>query len=240
MQVESASSLYLQSPRLNQLNVLREIAADPNTKQAAVARRCHLSVAMVNNYMKELASLGLLEYRRKSSKTMTYHLTSLGGERLEELELELIQEMARMFSAAQDKIRDHILRQAGAQIRRAVLVGTDYLARLAFHALEAAGAIILGVCDKDDRKISCEFCGRQVLSLSQIRFMAPDVVVVTESNEPEELLRILGYLSDRGARVVRLTGKCRQGLVHYLDSMPQLATAKEQMGAPAIDPKTDS
>ena len=51
MQIKDLSNLYIQSPKLNQLNILREVAANANITQAELAGRCSLSVAMVNNYM---------------------------------------------------------------------------------------------------------------------------------------------------------------------------------------------
>ena len=56
MQKKQLPSLYLQSPKLNQLNILKQVAADAHITQAELAACCSLSVAMVNNYMKELRS----------------------------------------------------------------------------------------------------------------------------------------------------------------------------------------
>ena len=64
MKTKDLQSLYIQSPKLNQLNLLREVAANARITQAALATRCSLSVAMVNNYMKDLCNSGLLEYKQ--------------------------------------------------------------------------------------------------------------------------------------------------------------------------------
>jgi predicted transcriptional regulator len=86
MQIKDLQSLYLQSPKLNQLNILRDVAANAKVTQAELAKLCSLSVAMVNNYMKELCGSGLLEYRRKTAKSITYHLTPAGARYLEALQ----------------------------------------------------------------------------------------------------------------------------------------------------------
>jgi DNA-binding MarR family transcriptional regulator len=240
MQIESAQGLFIQSPRLNQLNLLREIAGDPGIKQAELARRSLLSVAMVNNYMKELCSLGLLEYHRKSSKTVSYHLTLAGMERLEQLELELTREMTRMFEAALERIREHILSQARLAIKRAVLVGTGNLACLAFHALETLGASILGVCDGTESKIGSDFCGRQVLSPSQIRFIAPDAVIVADPQETEEVRKSLSYLADRGVIVIRLDRTRKPGLSDTPASNPDHGPHEGHSGTASVHSKPDS
>ncbi len=206
MQMKDLQSLYLQSPKLNQLNVLREVTANASITQAELARLCSLSVAMVNNYMKELCGSGLIEYHRKTTKSVTYHLTPAGTRHLEALQLELIDEMVGMFVAAKEQIRTRIMSQAPASFRRVVLFGSGHLAQLAFHALELAGINILGICDDNPAAIGSDFCGREVLNPSQIRFIAPDAVVVADSGRTEEICRDLSFLSDRGISLIRLDG----------------------------------
>jgi predicted transcriptional regulator len=206
MQIKGLQSLYLQSPKLNQLNILREVAANAHITQAELATRCSLSVAMVNNYMKELCGAGLLEYHRKTTKSVTYHLTPSGTQSLSNLQLELIDEMVSMFVAAKEQIKARIMSQAQAGLDRVILFGSGHLAQLVFHALELAGVSILGICDDNIEAIGSDFCGREVLSASQIRFLAPDAVIVADSGRTEEICKSLSSISDRGIRLIRLDG----------------------------------
>jgi predicted transcriptional regulator len=210
MQIKGLQSLYLQSPKLNQLNILREIGANARITQAELATRCSLSVAMVNNYMKELCGTGLMEYHRKTTKSVTYHLTAAGIQSLNSLQLELIDEMVGMFVAAKEQIKARIMSQAQGSLDRVILFGSGHLAQLTFHALERAGVNILGVCDDNIEAIGNDFCGRAVMSTSQIRFLAPDAVIVAESGRTEEICKNLSSLSDRGIRLIRLDGCCDQ------------------------------
>lgn len=220
--MKGLQSLYLQSPKLNQLNILREIAANAHVTQAELGTRCSLSVAMVNNYMKELCAAGLLEYHRKTTKSVTYHLTPSGIQNLHTLQLEHIDEMVAMFAAAKEQIRARIVIQAPAGLDRVVLFGSGHLAQLAFHALELAGANILGVCDDNPEAIGHDFCGREVLNPSQIRYLVPDAVVVADSDRTEEICRNLSSVSDRGIDLIRLDGCIEPGNKAYLDLNPPL------------------
>jgi DNA-binding MarR family transcriptional regulator len=204
MQMKDLQNLYLQSPKLNQLNILREVGDNAHITQAELAGRCSLSVAMVNNYMKELCGTGLLEYRRKTTKSVTYFLTPAGKQHLDTLQSELINEMVSMFAEAKEQIRARIVSQAQAALQRVVLFGSGHLAQLAFHALELTGASILGVCDDNIETIGSDFCGRAVLSPSQIRFLAPDAVIVADSIRAEEICRSLDSLAIRGIDIIRL------------------------------------
>ncbi len=206
MQTKEPTGLYLQSPRMNQLNILKEVAANPNVTQAELASRCALSVAMVNNYMKEFCGAGFLEYRRKTAKSVTYHLTPSGIRRLRILQSELTEEMIRMFIAGKEHIRARIASctRGDFQFHRIVLFGSGHLAQLAFHALEHLGTSILGVCDDNPEMIGRDFCGREVLSPSQIRYMAPEAVLIADLSRAEEIYRSLVSLLDRGIDLIRL------------------------------------
>lgn len=206
MQTKDLQSLYLQSPKLNQLNILREITANSRITQAELAKRCSLSVAMVNNYMKDLCGSGWLEYHRRTIKSVTYHLTASGTEHLQSLQAELTDEMVTMFVAAKEQIRIQIVNQARGALQRVILFGSGPLAQLAFHALELAGATIVGICDDNIETIGSDFCGREILSSSQIRFLAPDTVVVANSQRTEEICRNLSHLTSRGINLIRLDG----------------------------------
>jgi predicted transcriptional regulator len=204
MQTKESQSLYIQSPKLNQLNILKEVSANARITQAELAGRCNLSVAMVNNYMKDLCNAGLLEYNRKTVKSVTYHLTPAGTQYLEGLQSELIVEMVHMFATAKEHIRSRIMNQANSVLQRVVLYGSGHLAQLAFHALELSGVSVLGVCDDDPNMIGKDFCGRKIVYTSQIRFMAPDAVITAEIPKSDEILRDLNSLSRQGIELIRL------------------------------------
>jgi hypothetical protein len=69
-----------------------------------------------------------------------------------------------------------------------------------------ASTNIVGVCDDNPETIGSDFCGREVLSPSQIRFLAPDAVVVADSKRTDEICRKLEFVTDRGISLIRLDG----------------------------------
>ncbi len=78
------------------------------------------------------------------------------------------------------------------------------MAQLAFHAMELASTNIVGICDDNPERIGSDFCGREVLSPSQINILAPDAVVVADSKRTEEICRKLELLSDPNISIIRL------------------------------------
>jgi predicted transcriptional regulator len=204
MQIKELQSLFIQSPKLNHLNILKEVSGNEHVTQAELASHCSLSVAMVNNYMKELCANNMLEYHRKTIKSVTYHLTQAGKQYLESLQMDLIHDMVSMFEAAKEQIRDRILSQAKTDLQRVIIYGSGNLAQLAFHALEMAGVRILGVCDDDLAEIGNEFCGREILSPTQIRFFAPDAVIIADTMRTQEICQNMSGLSDKGISFIYL------------------------------------
>lgn len=221
MRTKTPDTFYIRAPRLNQLNILQQLASDPHLTQAELARRCDLSVAMVNNYIKELCALGLLEYHRKSSRNVSYHLTPSGDAHIESIRQELIQELVELFADAKARIQELMIGHASDGLRRVVLFGNGHLAELTFHALESAGLNVIGVCADDPLLLGREWCGREVLNPSQIRYMAPDAVIIADLGRAGEISRSLNYLMERGIRLIRLDGAAEPAHVPALD--PQLS-----------------
>ncbi len=204
MRTKSPDTFFICAPKLNQLNILQQLAADSHLTQADLARRCNLSVAMVNNYIKELSTLGLLQYQRVTSKSVSYPLTSFGETRLEKMRQEIIVEMVELFADLESRLLDLILGQASGTVNRVVLFGSGRLAELVLHALESASVKVIGVCADDPLLVGSEWCGRHVQNPSQINYMAPDAVVIAETARTEEICHGLKYLADRGVKLIRL------------------------------------
>lgn len=225
--------LHIASPRLNELKLLSCIAANPHVTQAELSRRCGLSVAMVNNYMKVLSDSGLLEYHRRSSKSVSYHLTPAGTVQMGAIGQELLEEMVKLFGKAKERVLSLMLSQLGSA-RRVVLYGTGDLAVIVFHALESREIRVVGVCEDDPAKIGLDWCGREISNPAQIRYLAPDAVVLCDRERTEEVYRSLRYLQDRGIGLIRLDGATAK----EADADPQPGLAERQTAAAEPDTHT--
>ncbi len=223
MRAKASQNLYIPAPKLNELRILQEIDSDPDITQAQLARRCALSVAMVNNYMKELGDRGFLEYRRKNSKTISYYVTDAGKEAADATRGELLQELIRLLSDAKEQVKEIILSQAHRKLHRVVLYGSGILAEIAYHALEAAQVDVIGVCSDDPAEIGKEWCGREYINPSQIRYMAPDAVVIALLQRSDDVYLRLAHLDQYDIKVIRLD--CKSPNVDVLNKGLSWSTA---------------
>lgn len=204
MRNKDLNGLFIAAPRLNQFNILNLLASDPHLTQAELAQRCDLSVAMVNNYMKELRGAGLLDYRCKSTKSVSYHITPAGHEKAESVRHELLEEMVGLFAQAKEEIRSIVMARAPEAPSRVILYGTGNLAEVALLAIESAGVDVIGVCDHDPDKVGRTWCGQRILSPSQLLPLQPDAVIIADCEKATEILRYLEPLRTQGTRILQL------------------------------------
>jgi predicted transcriptional regulator len=206
MRKKSAEAFFIPSPRMNQHQILKHLATNAHLTQAELARRCDLSVAMVNNYMKELCKAALLEYHRKSTKNVSYHLTEEGHRSLSRVETALLQEIGDSFESGKERFRERILSQSRRTLRRVVLFGSGHIAQLVFLALESTNISVIGICDDDPSQIGRDCCGRKVLDPSHIPFMDPDAVIIASVDREEEIYQALEHLRDFRIDLIKMNG----------------------------------
>ena len=206
MRTKAPDLLYLCSPRLNQFMILSALAEDPFLTQAALGQRCSLSVAMVNNYLKELCEAGFMEYQRKSLKSVSYHVTDLGRAQIELVESELTGDGIERFALAKERMQRRILSQSpSARLRRVVLYGGGPLAELVYHALTQADVRVIGICDEDPR-FGPEWCGCPVIDVSQVARMRPDAIIITDWRNTDTAWNKLKELLNGNFLLIRLDG----------------------------------
>jgi predicted transcriptional regulator len=204
MGMKSTETLFIRSPRMNQHQILKNLATNANLTQAELGRRCDLSVAMVNNYMKELCRSGLLQYNRKSSKSVSYHLTEKGRRLVSNVEAELLQIVVDTFESGKERFRERILSQSPGVLRRVVLFGSGDLAQLVYLALESTNITVIGICNDDSTQIGRDCCGRKVLDPSHIPYMDPDAVIIACADRENEIHQELSHLIEFKIPLIRM------------------------------------
>ena len=197
-------TFYVAAPKLNEFNILSLVSDNARVTQAELARQCTLSVAMVNNYMKSLCSRGLLEYHRKTTKSVTYHLTSLGRDWIAATEKEMVSEAVELFDQIKNRICDAIQRMAPGGVRRVVIYGTGSLAEIVFHALTRLNPESVVFCDDGLVEAGREFCGRPVQPFAQITDARPDTIVLTGGVRAGDTNGTWSALAGQGIHVVRM------------------------------------
>lgn len=212
-------TFYVAAPKLNEFNILSLVSGNSRITQAELARRCALSVAMVNNYMKSLCSRGLLEYHRKTTKSVTYHLTTQGRDWIATTEKEMISDAVELFEQIKNRIREAIERAAPKGVRRVVIYGTGTLAEIVYHSLEQLNPESVSFCDDGAVGTGRELCGCPVLPFSQIADAGPDTVVLTGGVHAGDANGTWSLLASQGIFVVRMA-MAEPAIAHLGSAVP--------------------
>jgi DNA-binding MarR family transcriptional regulator len=205
---------YVPSPKMNQHELLKHISGNPHITQAELARRCGLSVAMVNNYMKELEQAGMLEFERRSMKDVSYYLTADGQMQYEVVEKELICHLASEYDRIKHRVCDYIISQSKGALHRVVLLGHGSMTGLVQHALESAHIEVLGCCQNGETHPTEKSHGMWAIEPYELDFLAPDAIIVVDPPNESKILNTLPQMLASNTEIITLymakTDKWRQ------------------------------
>lgn len=89
---------------LKEFHVLSLIDGDPAISQHRLAGAVGLSPAMVNNYIKEFISRGLVEAQGDNNRSFRYYLTPKGLELKQSMMIDYLSEIQRLYSYTQTQM----------------------------------------------------------------------------------------------------------------------------------------
>jgi len=175
------------SPRYRELTLLASIRKNPEISQMELARTAGIRPSMVNVYLSEFETEGLIEKRGPSKRRMTYHLTAKGEKRLQVHLLSLLGEASQLFLKAKEIFRPALdsLNKLGAS--RLLLYGAGDVGSTICRVLLEEGFNIVGFVDDDERKVGRSLLGVEVFSWGEAGSLDFDACMVTSYRNSEEM-----------------------------------------------------
>jgi len=98
------SKFLTPSKELRRLSILSAICNDAKISQHRIGHVTHLSSSMVNNYIKEFLTNGLIIVSGETNRTQQYHLTDKGKAELKIFLDSYSAEISGIYETAQDAI----------------------------------------------------------------------------------------------------------------------------------------
>jgi DNA-binding MarR family transcriptional regulator len=167
--------------------VLLSIHKAPDASQHKIAKRSNLSSSMVNNYIKQLRQSNLITVEGQTNRTLSYHLTTEGQDKLNELLVSFSIEIMQLYSFVKQEI-SHILHGFYEQgIRTLVLFGVAETAEVVYAAIKLTPLVVIGTVDSDRSKHGTPFNGFVIQPPEQIKLIKPDAVLITSFSKQEEI-----------------------------------------------------
>jgi predicted transcriptional regulator len=192
------------SREYRELSILTGIVADPFASQRALAREASISLAVLNEYLDDLVSRGLVEIEGASPRSYRYRLTPLGVQRRNELFFDVSREIIQFYGHMKSEFRRRLEEHRERGIRRVVLFGAAETGELVCTASRETSIEVVGIVDNDPAKQGRVLCGLTVAPPRDIPAMKPDAVLITSFGHMDEIHAQLKPMEERGLRIVRL------------------------------------
>ncbi len=169
------------------LSVLLSIQKTPDASQHQIARRSNLSSSMVNNYIKQLKQENLITIEGDTNRTLSYHLTPQGHNKLKQSLLSFSIETMQLYSFVKQEIAQILQGYFEEGIRTLVLFGVAETAEVVYAAIKRTPLVVIGTVDSDMSKHGTPFNGFVIQPPDKINQIKPDAVLITSFSKQEEI-----------------------------------------------------
>jgi predicted transcriptional regulator len=186
------------------LIILNEIERNSGISQAKLARKAGISVAMANNYIKELQEQGLLRANGDNNRRTRYTLTEKGENLQRELSLCSSAEVIQMYGATKKVFNAKFRQMHREGVRRVALFGAAETAEVATAAARGTQVEVVAVIDNDRLKQGTAFGNLTVAPPEILDVIQIDAVIITSFAHQVEIARQISHLAEQGIKVETL------------------------------------
>ena len=186
------------------LAILDTLSRDSSLSQFELGRQLNLSGAMVNQYLKQLQSDGLVEFLPVNGKSYRYSLTDEGQQSRRKMFSAYSSETVRLYSTIKEFVLDKLeILETEGKLRLA-LFGASETCEVVLSALRDSRFQVVTLLDNDSAKQGQIFNGHVVSAPHVLDQVDCDAVVITSFGKQGEIYEQLKpYSEKRGFQIVR-------------------------------------
>ena len=177
------SSVFKPTPLYKELMILNLLTKNPDVPQRTIARELGISLAMVNSYLVEYESRGLLSVTKDSTRLGEYQLTSLGHERRKILNMEFLEASLDVYNEAKDECINFLNKIIKDGFHKLLFYGAGEVCELILYVInnlnEELKLDVLAVIDDDENKIGTLITGIEVIRKEDINKYDYDGILVS-------------------------------------------------------------
>lgn len=151
--------------------ILDLIEKNKNITQREISDFIGSAVSMINHYIDDYESKGLIYIKRHSTKTVDYFVTKKGIERKKLLNIAYLNDSLKVFKSASVDIVKFLNQIVEKGFRRIFLYGAGEVAEILLRTLKADNNIsidIIGLIDDDEIKQNTTLVGVKILPMESI------------------------------------------------------------------------
>ena len=191
--------------KLRRLAILLAIHSNPQTSQHKIGTDCSLSSSMVNNYIKQLDSAGLISVSGATNRCQEYYLTEAGQKKLMQSLLEYSAEIIQMYSSAKQELCLRLRSMVDEGIKKVILFGAAETAEVVCTAIRDTPLEIIAIIDSDPDKQGNAFNGHTIQTPDTLRTLTADAVVITSFGKQQEIHRTIKKIAGTETCIKMLT-----------------------------------
>lgn len=185
------------------LQLLHELAENPEMTQRGLGRRIGLALGLINAHLHRLSAQGLIQILDGDRRRIRYQITPAGAMEKNRLIGEYLAYSFHFYRDVRRFLRERLLQLAGQGVQRILLVGTGDLAEVAYLTVQEVGLTLAGVVGDGEGKQQI-FFNLPVRDISAARSLEFDQVVVAAGGSDGRLSKELAALGVPGKKVILL------------------------------------
>lgn len=151
--------------------ILDLIEKNSKITQREIAVAIGVAVSMVNSYLDEYESRGLINRKYRSTKTVEYFVTSKGLERRKLLNIWYLQSAHSVYFSAKDNIIAFLNQIIDKGFKKILLYGAGEVAEIMLQVLHENKSVpieVFAVIDDDERKQGKSIVNTPIIAINQI------------------------------------------------------------------------
>jgi len=197
--------LYLKPSKSSRiLAILDALSRDSSLSQFELGRQLNLSGAMVNQYLKQLQTEGLVEFLPINGKSYRYSLTDEGQQCRQRMFSDYSSETVRLYSTIKEFVLGKLKSLEDKGVRKLALFGASETCEVVLSALRDSPFQVMILLDNDSAKQGQMFNGHVVSAPHVLDQVDCDAVVITSFGKQGEIYEQLKpYSKKRGFQIVR-------------------------------------
>ncbi len=180
------------------LKILEEIESDKKLTQRDLSRELHISLGLVNSFVKRLVHKGYFKIKTLPKKRVRYILTPEGAAEKTRLTYQYIQFSFKFYRESREELRKLFKYLTGQGVRRVVFYGVSDFAEIAYISLKETPIQMVSLVDEERKgEKFLNFVVSNPVILSSLSF---DRILITSIGSKDVILeRILkqGISRDR-------------------------------------------
>ena len=176
------NEFFKPTPLYKEFMILDLISKEPDITQREMSSRLYVSVSMINTYLDDYESRGLIKRDYISSKDVNYSITKAGIERIKVLNIGYLKASQEIYRSAEENIVSFLNQIIRKGFKKIILYGAGEVAESLLQVIRNDNAIpisIVALVDDDTKKQGLLIGNIPIINLNNIDNYSYDGILIS-------------------------------------------------------------